>query len=178
MKRALDIADLALKVLSCLAILGGGVWAYYQFDLAGATNWQSNLSIETQVLPYRDDLRLLVVHVKSKNPRSVAFRLIKKDGDSFVLHVQRVSDDAKANAIVTPGKQDAVVPDIDLLADTGGEYEFAPNAEMDDMRTIVLKVGSTVALTADMEANNGALDAHGKPDTDFVSASTVVHVGP
>ncbi|TXD01946.1 hypothetical protein FTI75_25135 [Burkholderia pseudomallei] len=178
MKRALDIADLALKVLSCLAILGGGVWAYYQFDLAGATNWQSNLSIETQVLPYRDDLRLLVVHVKSKNPRSVAFRLIKKDGDSFVLHVQRVSDDAKANAIVTPGKQDAVVPDIDLLADTGGEYEFAPNAEMDDMRTIVLKVGSTVALTADMEANNGSLDAHGKPDTDFISASTVVHVGP
>lgn len=178
MKRALDIADLALKVLSCLAILGGGVWAYYQFDIAGATNWQSNLTIETQVLPYRDDLRLLVVHVKSKNPRSVAFRLIKKDGDSFVLHVQRVSDDAKANTIVALGKQDAVVPDIDLLADTGGEYEFAPNAEMDDMRTIVLKVGSTVALTADMEANNGSLDAHGKPDTDFISASTVVHVGP
>ncbi|WP_423392484.1 hypothetical protein [Burkholderia sp. LMG 21824] len=178
MKRALDIADLALKVLSCLAILGGGVWAYYQFDLAGATNWQSNLSIETQVLPYQDDLRLLVVHVKSKNPRSVAFRLVKKDGDSFVLHVQRVSDDAKANTIVAPGKQDAVVPDIDLLADTGGEYEFSPNAEMDDMRTIVLKVGGTVVLTADMEAHNGTLDEHGKPDTDFVSASAVVHVGP
>lgn len=178
MKRALDIADLALKVLSCLAIIGGGIWAYYQFDLAGATNWQSNLSIETQVLPYRDDLRLLVVHVKSKNPRSVSFRLVKKDGDSFVLRVQRVSDDAKANTILATNKRDAVVPDIDLLADTGGEYEFAPNAEMDDMRTIVLKVGSTVVLTADMEAHNGTLDEHGKPDTDFVSASTVVHIRP
>ncbi|WP_175875184.1 hypothetical protein [Burkholderia sp. BCC0097] len=178
MKRALDIADLALKVLSCLAIFGGGVWAYYQFDLAGATNWQSNLSIETQVLPYRDDLRLLVVHVKSKNPRSVAFRLVKKDGDSFVLCVQQVSDEAKANAIITPNKRDAVVPDIDLLADTGGEYEFAPNAEMNDMRTIVLRIGSTVVLTADMEAHNGTFDEHGKPDTDFVSTSTVVHVGP
>ncbi|RQT18558.1 hypothetical protein [Burkholderia contaminans] len=178
MKRALDIADLALKVLSCLAILGGGVWAYYQFDIAGATNWQSNLSIETQVLPYRGDLRLLVVHVKSKNPRSVAFRLIKKDGDSFVLHVERVSDDAKVNMIVAPRKQDAVVPDIDLLADTGGEYEFAPNAEMDDMRAIVLKVGSTIALTADMEANNGTFDTRGKPNTDFITASTLVHVSP
>ncbi|MBR8032823.1 hypothetical protein [Burkholderia vietnamiensis] len=178
MKRALDIADLTLKVLSCLAIIGGGIWAYYQFDIAGATNWQSNLSIETQVLPYRDDLRLLVVHVKSKNPRSVAFRLVKTDGDSFVLRVQRVPDEAKANTIIAPDKRDAVVPNIDLLADTGGEYEFAPNAEMDDMRTIVLKVGSTVVLTSDMEAHNGTLDEHGKPDTDFVSASAVVHISP
>lgn len=178
MKRAIDIADLTLKVLSCLAIGGGGVWAYYQFDIAGATNWQSNLSLETQVLPYRDDLRLLVLHVKSKNPRSVAFHLVKKDGDSFVLRVQRVSDDAKANTIIATDKRDAVIPNIDLLADTGGEYEFASNAEMDDMRTIVLKVGSTVVLTADMEAHNGTLGKHGKPDTDFVSASTVVHVGP
>ncbi|KVG35093.1 hypothetical protein WK72_21590 [Burkholderia ubonensis] len=178
MKRALDIADLALKVLSCLAILGGGVWAYYQFHIAGATNWQNNLSIETQVLPYRDDLRLLVVHVKSKNPRSVEFHLVAKDGDSFVLRVQRVSDDAKANTLIAPGKRDVVVPDIDLLANTGGEYDFAPNAEMDDMRTIVLKVGSTIVLTADMEANNGTLDEHGKPDTDFMSASTVVHISP
>ncbi|HDR9084571.1 hypothetical protein [Burkholderia vietnamiensis] len=178
MKRALDIADLALKVLSCLAIIGGGIWAYYQFDLAGATNWQSNLSIETQVLPYRDNLRLLVVHVKSKNPRNVSFRLVNKDGDSFVLRVQRVPDDAKTNTLIAPDKRATLVPDIDLLADTGGEYEFAPNAEMDDMRTIALKVGSTVVLTADMEAHNGTLDEHGKPDTDFVSTSTVVHIGP
>ncbi|MEK2602156.1 hypothetical protein [Burkholderia arboris] len=86
--------------------------------------------------------------------------------------------EAKANTIIATSKRDAVVPDIDLLAGTGGEYEFAPNAEMDDMRTIALKVGSTVVLTADMEANNGTLDAHGKPDRDFVSASTVVHVSP
>lgn len=46
------------------------------------------------------------------------------------------------------------------------------------MRTIVLKVGSTGALTADMEAHNGTLDEHGKPDTDFITASTVVHIGP
>ena len=46
------------------------------------------------------------------------------------------------------------------------------------MRTIVLKVGSTVALTADMETNNGTLDEHGEPDTNFISASTVVHISP
>ncbi|MXN77881.1 hypothetical protein GR157_24435 [Burkholderia sp. 4701] len=178
MKRAIEVADLVLKVLSCLAIIGGGVWAYYQFDIAGSTGWQNNLALETQVLPYHDDLRLLVVHVKSKNPRNVEFNLVKKDGDSFVLRVQRVADDAKANTVIAPGRSNVVVPDIDLLANTGGEYDFAPNAEMDDMRTIVLKVGSTVVLTADMETNNGTLDEHGKPDTDFLSASTVVHINP
>ncbi|NRO99718.1 hypothetical protein GWC77_28185, partial [Paraburkholderia sp. NMBU_R16] len=43
---------------------------------------------------------------------------------------------------------------------------------------IVLKVGSTVVLTADMETNNGTLDEHGKPDTDFISTSTAVHIDP
>lgn len=178
MKKAIEIADLALKVFSCLAIIGGGVWAYYQFDIAGSTGWQNNLALETQVLPYHDDLRLLVVHVRSKNPRNVEFDLVKKDGDSFVLRVQRVADDAKVNTMIAPDRRNVVVPDIDLMANTGGEYDFAPNAEMDDMRTIVLKVGSTVVLTADMETNNGTLDAHGKPDTDFISTSTVVHIDP
>ncbi|KVH76923.1 hypothetical protein WK11_07795 [Burkholderia ubonensis] len=36
----------------------------------------------------------------------------------------------------------------------------------------------TVVLTADMEAHNGTLDEHGKPDTDFVSASADVHISP
>ncbi|MFM0275783.1 hypothetical protein PQR37_30230 [Paraburkholderia nemoris] len=178
MKRTIEIADLVLKVLSCLAIIGGGVWAYYQFDISGSTGWQNNLALETQVLPYHDDLRLLVVHVKSKNPRNVEFNLVKKDGDSFVLRVQRVADDAKVNTIVDLDRRNVVVPDIDLLANTGGEYDFAPNAEMDDVRTIVLQVGSTVALTADMEMNNGTLDEHGKPDTDFISTSTVVRIDP
>jgi hypothetical protein len=178
MKRMIEVVDLGLKMLSCLAIIGGGMWAYYQFDIAGSTSWQNNLALETQVLPYNGDLRLLVVHVKSKNPRNIEFDLVKKDGDSFVLRVQRVADDAKVNGIIDPDRRSVVVPDIDLLANTGGEYDFAPNAEMDDMRTIVLKVGSTVALTADMETNNGTLDEHGEPDTDFISASTVVHISP
>jgi len=129
MKIMIEVVDLGLKMLSCLAIIGGGMWAYYQFDIAGSTSWQNNLALETQVLPYNGDLRLLVVHVKSKNPRNIEFDLIKKDGDSFVLRVQRVADDAKVNAIIDPDRRSVVVPDIDLLANTGGEYDFAPIAE-------------------------------------------------
>lgn len=65
-----ELADVSLKVLSCTAILGAGGWAVWNFWLAGSTDWQSNLAIETQVLPYSGDKRLLVVHVKTKNPRT------------------------------------------------------------------------------------------------------------
>jgi len=74
-KRAIDIADLVLKALSCLALVGGGVWAYYQFDIAGATGWQVNLAIETQVLPYHDDLRLLVVEPLETSPAHLRHRM-------------------------------------------------------------------------------------------------------
>jgi hypothetical protein len=118
------------------------------------------------------------VHVKSKNPRSVEFDLVKKDGDSFTLRSRKVADDAKENTVIDADSGSAVVPDIDLLAKTGGEYDFAPDAEMDDMRTIAVKCGTMVALTADMEIANGTFDEHGKPDTDFISTSAVVHVVP
>ncbi|SED35176.1 hypothetical protein SAMN02787142_3020 [Burkholderia sp. WP9] len=36
---------------------------------------QDNITLETQVLPYHDDLRLLVAHAKSKNPRNATFEL-------------------------------------------------------------------------------------------------------
>lgn len=177
MKRAIEIADLILKVLSCVAILGAGGWAVWVYWLGGWTDWQNNITIETKVLPYRDDLRLLIVHVKSKNPRTTVFELDKRLGDSYQLRVRKVSDRANANDVID---EDAghVIATVDLMARTGDQYEFLPGAEMDDMRTIVLPLGSTVALTAEMAQHNGTRDAHGKLDTDFISASAVVRIEP
>lgn len=69
LKQATEIADLVLKICSILALIVGGVWAYYQFNLSGAGDWAITLNISTKVLPYHDNLSLLVVHVKTKNPR-------------------------------------------------------------------------------------------------------------
>lgn len=174
MKKAIDIADLIVKCLSSLAIIVGGYWAYYQFDLGGAKGWEDNMSIQTQVMPYHDNLRLLVVHVKSKNPRNVKFELNKPDG-SFELLVHKIPDELKSGA-VTLEDEGEVLAKVNLLPEDG--YEFLPNAEYDDMATIVLPVGITVSLTANMGIVNGTLTKDRKPDFDFVSASTVVRVEP
>ncbi|MGF6604540.1 hypothetical protein P3T23_009296 [Paraburkholderia sp. GAS448] len=83
MKRAIDIADLILKILSSVAIVGAGIWAMWTFWLSGSTDWQNNLTLETQVLPYHDDLRLLVIHARSRNPRNVTFELSSGTHDSY-----------------------------------------------------------------------------------------------
>ncbi|MFL9998303.1 hypothetical protein PQR34_44030 [Paraburkholderia sediminicola] len=177
MKRATEIAELTLKILSCIAILGAGGWAVWVFWLGGATDWQANVAIDAQVLPYHDDLRLLVVHVKAKNPRSTTFELESKAHDSYALRVRRIAADGKTGAVFHEDQGD-VLASVDLLAQVGGDYEFVPGAEMDDMETIVLPVGTTVALTAEMQMHTGSVDEHGKPDYDTNSASTVVNIAP
>jgi len=178
MKRATEIADLTLKVLSCLAIVIAGAWALLNFRFSGSTDWRANIASETQVLPYHDDLWLLVIHVRTKNPRPTKFELTTENHDSYMLRVSRLPDDGKMKVVYSEDTGDDWVKPIDLLARAGGDYEFLPGAEMDDMQSIVVPAGATIALTAAIERDLGARDKQGKPDKDFIGASAVVHVGP
>ncbi|WP_322009303.1 hypothetical protein [Paraburkholderia sp. J12] len=139
--------------------------------------WRDGLAIEAQILPYSDDMRLLVVHVRSKNPRNTTFELFSKEHDSFVRRVRKLAPDAKAETVF-PEDQGDLLATVDILARAGGDYESVPGAEMDDMQAIVVPGGATVSLTADMEMHTGTLNEHGKPDTETNGASAIVHVGP
>ncbi len=91
MKRAVEIADFVLKGLSCIAILCPGTWALGVFWLGGSTDWQDNITLETQLLPHHDSLRLLVIHATSKNPRPAAFELSASKHDSYQLRIRRLA---------------------------------------------------------------------------------------
>lgn len=117
------------------------------------------------------------MHVKSKNPRNYEFELNRKLGDSFGFRVRKIPTDVKTNAVIDEEDGDLIAT-ADLMEKTGGEYLFLPGAEMDDMRTIVLPVNTTVALNAEMQIHNGTTNQYGKPDIDFISASTVVRIEP
>ena len=177
MKTWIEKADFTLRTLTFLAIVAGGAWAIYQYKLTGSDDWINNIALETKVMPYHDNLRLLVVHVKSKNPRNYKFALDSKLGDSFELRCRKVATDIKVNTVVDEDSGD-LINKVDLMQETDGEYDFLPGAKMDDMRIIVLPANITVALTAEMQIHNGDIDEHGKPDTDFISASTVVRIEP
>jgi hypothetical protein len=177
MKTSFEKADFALRVLTFVAVVAGGSWAIYQYKLSGTDEWTNNISLETKILPYSDKLRLLVIHVKSKNPRNYEFTLKSNLGDTFELRIRKIAIDVKENTVI--GENDGnLIRRIDLMQNVEGEYQLLPSAETDDMRTIVLPVNTTVALTAEMNIHNGTKNKQGKPDTDFNSASTVVRVEP
>ncbi len=173
MKNAASVLDLVQKALTCVAFVVGGLWAYFQFHIGGDDNWMNNLSLQTEVLPYKGDLRLLVVHIKSKNPRPVKFEL-NKPNDSFTLTVRELPFDLKSGNAISGDAGKIIGKPIDLLAVTG--EDLMPNAEFDDMTGIILPACALVSLTADMEIGNGTKDKTGKPDRDTVSAATIVRV--
>jgi hypothetical protein len=177
MKSQFEKADFLLRLFTFIALVAGGAWAFYLYHLSGSDDWGINISLETKVLPYHDKLRLLVVHVKSKNPRKVNVELRSKLGDSYTLSVRKLPADAKAETVFEEDQGD-LINKIDLMKSAEGDYEILPGAEMDDMRVFVLPINTTVSLYADMEMHNGREEKNGKPDTDFEGASTVVRIEP
>ncbi|WP_176054521.1 hypothetical protein [Paraburkholderia caribensis] len=134
--------------LGTAAVLGGAIFAYYQFDLAGGSDWAINLSLSTEVVPYRDNLELLVVHVHSKNARASVVDVEAPD-DSFKLTVKRVPDGLGSGSVLDPDDDSDtrdLIKVIDLLPKEG--YVFAPGADFDDARGIVLPLASKVSVSA------------------------------
>lgn len=161
-----DIADFCLKTLSATAILIGGCWAIYKYMVGGSASWMNNISLDTEVLPYRDNLRLLVIHVRSTNPRTSKFEFDEQNA-TFKLDIRQIPGDRDARTIFDEEGGQSIAS-IDLLQGTGG-YEMLPGAAMDDMRTMVLPVGTTVSMTAELRIRRWW-----QREGDFISTSSVV----
>lgn len=170
-KKATELIDLVLKALSVCALLAGGIWAYFQFHIAGSQDWMTNLIVSAEVLPYDHDFRLVTVHVKSKNPRLVVNELIK-GRDAFELHIRKVPDDLKEGVVMKEG-DGALIATTDLLQEN---LQLLPGAEFDDTSVVVVRAGITIELTAKVEVDNGRKTRDGKSERDYVSASTVIRV--
>jgi len=170
--------ELALSISTFIAVVAGGVWAIYQYYLSGANEWTNNITLETKVLPYHDNLRLLVIHVKSKNPRNYEFTLNGKLGDTFELRIRKVASNAKENTVFDE-EDGELISKFDMMKSVNyEEYQLLPNAETDDMSMIVLPVNTIVSISAEMNIHNGTIDKKGKPDSDYNIASTVVSINP
>lgn len=142
-----------------------------------------HITLTTQVLPYRDDLRLLVVHVTLENPRRSKLNF-KSPKATYSLGAWVLKDDLDFGKVIPEGNTkpgakwwgDPLPEQVDFLADlveeTGdSEYEVLPKAELDDMRVFVVKAGSTVSLFAEL-----AIGKCGKQDSEFVAKSAIVHI--
>lgn len=167
-------ADVVVSFATLLVIVAGGVWGIHKYYASGADSWAINVKLETKVLPYRDKLRLLVVNIKSVNPRHFETELDRRKGDVFELRFREIPSEMN-QWDVTDEDEGKLIRTVNILPEDV-PYDFVPGLEMDDMRAIVVPVNTTVLVTAEIDRRNGTLDKAGKPDVDFVSASTAVSI--
>ncbi|MGF6917979.1 hypothetical protein [Paraburkholderia sp. 40] len=107
------------------------------------------------------------MHVRSKNARGSEVDVEPPD-DSFKLKIKRIPDGFAASSVINPDDDSNtrdLIKEISLLPKEG--YVFAPGADFDDARGIVLPLGSKVSVSAKL--------VH---DGDDVSASRFLTVEP
>ena len=143
------------------AAVVGALWAYVRWEGGRSPDWMVNVSISTEVLPYGDDTRLLVVHVHLRNPSDVSIDLHKPE-DSFQVSISTVPDKLEPGDLLGMGGDDVFATD-DLLPDEG--YRFIPRAEFDDVTAVVVPADASYVVEAQIARGS-----------DFVSATTVVFV--
>lgn len=141
-----DWVELTLKVMSVLAIIAGGIWAYYQFRLTETTSSNIQLTINTEIVNYSDEYQLLVIHVKPKNIGKV---LVVPDKDGLVVTVREIPRNQQTGAINLENLP--ILHSSDLLKKFTAGYELEPGVEYDEIETLVVPKGKIYAIKAVMD---------------------------
>ena len=161
--------ELVLKWAQIVALIVAAIWALHQYNLHGADDWMVNLEIDTEVLPYEGDMKLLFVKIKSINPTDAKFVINEKSHGSFMLYVYEIPD-GRANGSVIDfsdkENKEKLITKNNLISKEG--YVFLPHAVFNDSVAIPLTGGKTYSLRAEWNQD----DKDGKPD--LVSINKVV----
>jgi hypothetical protein len=158
------------SILTILALLATGAWALYRWQLSGGSDWMVNLDMTTEVLPYTKNLRMLVVHVKSKNPTTSAINF-DPGLSTYTLSAKTIPADAKENSNINLARVRNLMPPIDLMPNDGTGILYMPNAEFEDTEILIVTANSTVFLSAEIARKEGI-----RQPSDFVSVERVVQV--
>lgn len=143
LQKAMDWADFLLKVVSIIAIVIGGLWAYFQFDLSRAAIDNIQMTVSSESQPYGNDTRLLLIHVKPKNIGKV---LVMPGKSGFVVTVRKIPGDLKQGVV---GLEK--IPElykVDLMKRFPDGYELEPGVEYDEVVAVVVPKRSSYAVKA------------------------------
>ncbi|WP_157658346.1 hypothetical protein [Burkholderia ubonensis] len=161
-------ADLALTCASLIAIPVAGWWAYHNFSVEDTHEANPNISVSADVLPYDDDRRLLVVHIRPKNAGKVPIELDGGKKGDIDVEVKVLPAKLPAGRI-DAGKLPVRFPARNIVSRFDGGYVIEPGIDYDEIETFVVPKNATYLVRAVMSHYDDAPD-------DEVDASSVVAV--
>ncbi len=154
LERALLITDLALKCVTIIAIVVGGIWAAGTFLLFRSEVENVNLTLSTQQIPY-GELKLLVIHVRPKNLGKVLSSPV-----TYRVQVEEISGGLPQGSVIERSSLKPI-ESVDMLRNHPDGYEMEPGVEYDDVEIVPLRKGITVLVTAEFGFEDGsAIDVH------------------
>lgn len=145
LRRLRHYVDIVFKAISIVAILAGGVWAYYLFSVTRTSVANVDIFVSAESLRYSNDLRLLLVHAKPKNVGQTVVSLPKK---GFIVTVKVVPPNVPVGAVELDKLPEFYKTDIlDRFPDG---YEIEPGAEYDELVALVVPKGAIFSVKAEM----------------------------
>ncbi|MBV8379429.1 MAG: hypothetical protein JO369_01515 [Paucibacter sp.] len=157
LQQARDWSDLVLKVCSIVAILVAGAWAFFQFQVAGTTAENIQLTVSAEVLPYGEGTRLLIVHAKPKNIGKVPVEITK---GGFPAIVRTLPSTVKSGPVVLANQPESFK--VDVLKRFPDGYRLEPGVEYDELFPVVVPIGpysaeASLDLDAETEVDHAVV---------------------
>jgi hypothetical protein len=162
-----------LPWVTIVSILVGGWWAYHNFSITDTAEWNPEIRVSAEVLPYDSNSSLLVVHVKPKNIGKVPISLHggKKGGDiSAIVSSMPLKH---GTGRINESELTKVEEIKSLVEENNGEYSLEPGVEYDDLQYFIVPKDRLYVVNTELAwPYDGA-----NPDDGYaVDATTVVLV--
>ncbi len=162
-----------LPWVTIVSIFVGGWWAYHNFSITDTAEWNPEIRISVEVLPYDSNSSLLVVHVKPKNIGKVPIALYGGDkGGDISVEVSSIPSKHDTGRI-NESELTKVEEIKSLVENNNGEYSLEPGVEYDDLQYFVVPKGRLYVINAQLE---WPYEGENPDDGYAVDASTVVTV--
>lgn len=141
-----DHVDIVSKWVTILAILIGGIWAYYNFNITDTGTSNAEIAISTEVFPYDVNSSLVIVYIKPKNIGKVPIEIT---GDGITLTLKEIPKDVKVGHIDME-KITAIVYVPNLVKKYDG-YFLEPGVTLNEVETFILPHGKTFLVEVAMD---------------------------
>jgi hypothetical protein len=142
-KTVAEHVDIFGKLVTALAILVGGIWAYRNFNLERTDVPNPQLLVDPQILPYTNEKVLLVVNVTAKN---VGKRVVRVNENGCTVSLALIPHDEPLHTRLKFAEDKAVVKDVNILdeyyVNEEWRYEIEPGAEYHEVYRGVMPRGA------------------------------------
>lgn len=159
-------ADLLLTVVSLIAIPATGWWAYHNFSVEDTHEANPNISVTAEVMPYDDERRLLVVHIRPRNLGKVPIELLGGTRGDISVDIKALPSKSPNGYLDLEGVP-VTFAAHNIVSGFNGGYVMEPGIDYDEIKTFVVPRGVTYVIRAEMDHYDDSPD-------DEVDASYII----